>query len=273
MIRARAVVACRIAIAMESSSQRSESAPLRGARVLVTRARNASQPLMTALAAAGAEPVCWPLLTIQPPADPAPLRAAVLAATPGDWLLVASRNAIEQWHTAWQQQRGAPIALQVAAIGPGTAEACAEYGWPVAVVPDQQDADGLVAALATRLGPSDRVWLPQADNARPRLAAGVAVTGAAVQAPIAYRSVSHHPGPLPERLAAVTLASSATATRFAQAAGAAGCDRLRADGAVFVAIGRQTAARCQALGLMPMVEAAQATVDGLVAATVTALGD
>src|ERR687885_1133134 len=99
--------------------------PLQGKRVLVTRARAQAESLSAVLRAAGAVPVEFPAIRIEPAADYTALDDALRAVQGYDWAIFTSVNAIahverrlESLGLSWQ-------ALQhtaVAAIGPKTAQ-------------------------------------------------------------------------------------------------------------------------------------------------------
>ena len=68
--------------------------PLQGKRVLVTRAREQAEPLSAALRAAGAVPVEFPAIRIEPAADYTALDEALRAVQRYDWAIFTSVNAI-----------------------------------------------------------------------------------------------------------------------------------------------------------------------------------
>jgi len=119
-----------------------------GRRVLVTRAAAQAEELAGILVAQGFEPLFHPLLTIAPPVDPQPLQRALLALADFDWVVVSSANGVEQ--VAAQATRLGRVAAwpRLAAVGLGTARAARAAGLGEALVPDQQDAEGLLAMLA-----------------------------------------------------------------------------------------------------------------------------
>ncbi|MDQ3147169.1 MAG: uroporphyrinogen-III synthase, partial [Actinomycetota bacterium] len=106
--------------------------------------------------------------------------------------------------------------------------------------------------------------LPQAAGARPALGEGLRAAGWEVQVAEAYRTAPVLPSP--DALAAaraadaITFTSSSTVEHFVAAGG------LDAVPSVVACIGPATAATARALGLTVDIEAAEHTVDGLVAA-------
>ena len=72
------------------------SGPLAGRRIVNTRAANQAAELDTLLRAAGAIPVSFPCIAIEPVADPGPLDAALRMMFDGayDWVLFTSVNTV-----------------------------------------------------------------------------------------------------------------------------------------------------------------------------------
>ncbi|HEX5761466.1 MAG TPA: uroporphyrinogen-III synthase [Thermoanaerobaculia bacterium] len=158
-------------------------APLAGLRVVVTRAAHQAGGLAERFAAAGARIELLPLLEVVPPADPRRLERAASELPLYDWVVFTSANAVE----ALLPLAGGPLPARVrtAAVGPATAKAL--RAWQVE--PDLTatlDAEGLLALLAPQVGRQRRVLLPQAADARPRLAEGLALAGAEVVTVAAY---------------------------------------------------------------------------------------
>src|SRR5690606_642589 len=125
-------------------------------------------------------------IAIVPPDDTAPLDRALGDAASGgfDWLVLTSANAVRIVADRLAALGISPYALQavaIATVGAATAEAVqAQLRLPVAVVPDEQVAEGLAAALTAATQPGARVLLPQAELARPVLAEQLAASGAHV---------------------------------------------------------------------------------------------
>jgi uroporphyrinogen-III synthase len=162
--------------------------------------------------------------------------------------------------------------LQLAAVGPATAVACGELlGVSPATVPEQFIAEELAAALGDLLG--KRVFLPNADIARPTLEERLRASGALVDRVVAYRTV-----PAPDNgvdmagmlaagaIGAITFTSGSTARAFVQKVGPQALELSQR--AVIACIGPSTAAACRAVGLAPHVVAEVSTEEGLVEALI-----
>ncbi len=176
-----------------------ERRPLFGLRVLVTRARHQAGELSRLLLEAGALPVEVPVIEIEPLEEgPAVMRALEgMARGAYRWLLFTSANAVELFFRLLEARGRDARALasaQVAAIGPGTAQALRARGIRPDLLPGEYVAEGLAAALSPHLHPGDGVLLPRAEEARPELVEALAAGGAKVEVLPLYRAR------LPERV-------------------------------------------------------------------------
>ena len=254
----------------------SQSQPLAGRRIVVTRARAQADELTAALVALGAEVIAAPVIRIEPLADLALLRAALADLSRYTWIVFTSRNTVDVVCDRLPEWGVAPAALAarpVAAIGPATAAALTERGIAPALVPPQFVAESVVAALAARGNlRGARVLLPRAEQARDALPEGLRALGAAVDVIPVYRTVAETTdgADLAAQLAAgrvdaVTFTSSSTVQHFVELVGRDVAARSRYVAAV---IGPVTAATARELGLPVAVEAAEYTAPGLVQAMV-----
>jgi len=158
--------------------------PLRGLRVVVTRAEHQAGGLAEAFAAAGAQVELLPLLEVIPPADPRPLERAASELALYDWLVFSSSNAVE----AFLPLTGGalPERLRVAAVGPATAAALRTWEIEPFLVARRSEAEGLLGDLAPHVDRGRRILLPQAADARSTLAEGLAQLGAEPVSVVAY---------------------------------------------------------------------------------------
>jgi uroporphyrinogen-III synthase len=234
--------------------------PLANLRVVVTRGAHQAGGLAAALAEAGARVELLPLLEIAPPRDPRALERAASELPLYDWLVLTSANAVE----AFFALAGGPLPrrLQVAAVGPATARALRGEGVEANLIAAAASAQGLVAALAPRLGRQQRVLLPQAADAGPELASGLTAAGAEVVAVAAYEKRLPASAPaIAERLFRrepigwVTFASGSAARNFAFLFGDRWPERRPELHAA--AIGPVTAGALRALGVEPAAEAVE----------------
>jgi len=258
-----------------------EDRPLFGKRVLITRTRRQASALARLLADEGAVPVELPAIEIEPSYDEAAVGAALEALTGGGyaWAVFTSANAVELWFSL-MRERGLDArafgGVQVAAIGPATAEALAERGITADAVPAEYVAEAVVEAIRegahghAPLHVGDRILVPRAEAARPELVEGLRALGAEVDEVTLYRAAVPASAPA-EALAAlrdggidiVTFTSSSTVRNLAALLdGDVECLRKT----VVACIGPITADTARELGLRVDVEAAEHTVPGLVAA-------
>jgi uroporphyrinogen III methyltransferase/synthase len=200
--------------------------PLEGRTIVVTRARAQAQRFVQLLEAAGARVLQAPTIVIEPPASWEQLDTALTALESFTWVVFTSVNGVAMVDRRLSA-RGLSWAMisrkRVAAIGPATAEALAEHGVRVELVPAEYRAEGLVEGLRRVVGPSDRVLLPRAKETRDVLVVELRRLGVAVSEVPAYQTRRIEDGVvrLREALAsgavdALTFTSSSTARNFAE---------------------------------------------------------
>ena len=228
---------------------------LTGRRVVVTRAADQADELVTLLSAAGAIAVPVPLITIE--ADPLETeRLSALHPSDFDWLVVTSPNGAQHYLAA----HGSLAPPSVATVGSATAAALAAGGVPVQLVPTDQRATGLLAEFPP--GPG-AVLVVQAAAAAPELAQGLEAAGWQVTVVAPYRSAPARPS-AGQQLAAL----SADAVLFASGSAARAWVQVFGTSTppLVVAIGPSTAAAAEEAGLKVALVAADHSVPGMVAA-------
>jgi uroporphyrinogen-III synthase len=252
--------------------------PDRGAltarRIVVTRAAAQSAALMDKLRVAGALPVATPAIQILSPENPAPLRDAAERLDAFQWCVFTSSNAVrallgECGDDAW------PATVKVAAVGNATARALTDAGLAVHFQPSTAVAEALARELPVETG--DRVLWPHGDLAKQELVAALSARGAAVDAVVAYRTVSDiallgvvdalRDG----RVDAITFTSASTVRHVVEGLAAAGVrlEQLPADTRpLIVCIGPVSAAAARECGLPVDGMADPSDDDGLVAALI-----
>jgi len=200
--------------------------PLEGRTIVITRARAQAQRFAQLLEAAGARVLQAPTIVIEPPGSWELLDTALGALESFTWVVFTSVNGVAMVDRRLSARGLAWTAIsrkRVAAIGPATAEALAEHGVRVELVPTEYRAEGLVEGLRRVLGPGDRVLLPRAKETRDVLVVELRRLGVAVTEVPAYqtRRIEDGVARLREALAsgsvdAVTFTSSSTARNFAE---------------------------------------------------------
>jgi uroporphyrinogen III methyltransferase/synthase len=251
-----------------------EQRALYGWKVLVPRTRDQASTLSDALRAYGALPVEVPTIAVEPPRTPAPMERAIKGLVTGRYLWIAftSVNAVMAVLEKLQEfglDARAFAGVKIAAVGDATAAAVRAYGIEPELVPTgEQSSEGLLRewqAYDEVFDPIDRVLLPRADIATDTLVAGLKDLGWAVDDVTAYRTVRAAPPPAETREAlkgggfdAVLFTSSSTVRNLVGIAG------KPHDSTVLVAIGPQTKATAEELGLRVDVLAAKPDVTALV---------
>lgn len=164
--------------------------PLNGTRILVTRGGEQAEEFAASIRARGGIPVVFPTVAIVPPADPAPLDAAIGSLGGYDGVLFTSANAARMF---WERARatgvaGPPPGALVASVGPGTSRELRRLGIRVDLEAPVHTAEGLAAALGERGIAGRRFLFPRAEEGREVLPAEIVRRGGAVDAVVAYRT-------------------------------------------------------------------------------------
>lgn len=153
---------------VKASRRQVETAPLKGVRVLVSRARKQAGTLSSQLRDLGANVIEIPFIEIREPESFAPLDSALRNILNYDWLVLTSVNGVNALFGRLQKvnlRSSVLEKLKIAAIGPATKAAIEEQGLKVHVTPKEYVAEAVVQALATRVK-GKRVLLVRAKVAR-----------------------------------------------------------------------------------------------------------
>lgn len=254
----------------------SQSRPLAGLRVVVTRAARQAMGLLGAFEAAGARVELLPLLTLVPPRDPQPLGEAISQLASFDWVVFTSANAVGPF--AERLLGPLPAGLKVAVVGPATARSARERALPVHLEAGTAEAEGLLAALEGGAA-GRRFLLPQAADARPLLASGLEAAGARVTAVAAYDKALPAQAPARARqlfagepLGWVTFTSPRIVRHFVEVIETlgAGSWRERRGELRAISIGPVTSRELERVGAPPTTEAERPGDEEMVRAVVAA---
>lgn len=249
--------------------QGGEWRPLKGLRIVVTRARAQAAELVEALESLGAEVLSFPTIRIEDPADPGPLLEAARSLDSYDWVVFTSANAVERfWRALESVGRDARAfgGARVACIGPATAAALGRCGIRADLIPPTHVAESVLEALIEVADVRGaRILLPRAADARPVLPDGLIASGAHVDDVEAYRTVLESRGAEAMRgrvgrgeVDAITFTSSSTVRGWVRSVGA------EIGKAVVATIGPITSETARTCGLPVQIEATPHTIPGLV---------
>ena len=240
---------------------------LAGRRIVVTRRPEQSAGLCDRLEELGATVVELPLIEVAPPAEMAPLDAALRRLDRYHWVVFTSANAVRSLSeriTDLGLAERTLMSRKIASVGPSTANALRECfpGIAVAIEAAKHDAESLMKELAAGAR-GKRFLVPTSDRARDVLPAGLREEGAEVDVVVAYRTVA--PADLRERILEglrsgadiVTFASPSAVHNFAAAA-PEWVPRIAA-----AVIGPVTEEACRGAGIEVKVVAAPASAQGL----------
>ena len=252
-----------------------EQRPLFGKRIVVTRATQQAPILSEKLRELGTDVIEMPATQIAR-LDLAPLRAALDKIGDYNWLIFTSQNAVAIF---WDQLLGrakdarALASLKIAAVGPATAGALLEHGITVDLIPQRFVAEGLLEIMSERDDVAkSRVLYVTAEGARDVLPAGLRELGADITVIEAYRSIPDGEGA--EKLARAIDSGNVELATFTSASAVRGyIDAVGEDLALRVpaaSIGPQTSDALREAGIEVKVEAKESTIEGLVAAVLSA---
>jgi uroporphyrinogen III methyltransferase/synthase len=246
-----------------------EQLPLFGQTVLVTRPIDQAATLVDRVEELGAEVVVQPAIEIREPADWSPVDAALQRLAQFDWLVFSSANGVHAFLKrllAGGRDMRALAGVRLAAIGPGTSAALAEYHLQVDCQPARFQAEDLAAALE-REAAGRRFLLIRASRGREVLADRLVAAGGRVEQVVCYVSadVGQADAELLRRMTRggihwTTVTSSAIARSLHQLFG----DELARTR--LASISPLTSTTLRQLGLVPTVEAREATMASLLEA-------
>jgi uroporphyrinogen III methyltransferase/synthase len=250
--------------------------PLRGQRIVVTRAREQASELSEQLAARGAEVLEIPAIKFAPPSRLVDLKDALLGLNAYDWLVFTSPNGVtkffDYFFKAFDDLRDIG-GVRIAAVGPGTAAKLKALHLRVDLMPEEALASKIVTAFAKYESIENlRICLLRAEVANPELPKALEERGAIVDDIAVYRTVAEtedvtgaSAGLRENGADWVTFTSSSTVEHF-NARFDLPALLKKFPQTKLASLGPETSKAIQALGLTPTVEAGKHTIEGLVAA-------
>lgn len=250
-----------------------EDRPLLGTSIGITRPVEQMEPQIARCLELGADPVPMPTIHIGPPDDLAAIDATIARLRDFDWLVFTSANGVRGlldrvWETGGDARSLG--AARIATIGPGTADALADYRLRADLVPDEYRAEGLAAALGPHVAGKRVLWV-RANRGRDVLPRELEAAGANLETCIVYRNddVAAFEPAVVERISRgeldwIGLSSPSIAANVARLLD--GVDRRPR----FASISPVTTAAARDAGLAIDAEATTFTWDGLLDAIVDA---
>jgi uroporphyrinogen-III synthase len=169
------------------------NAKLRGQRILVTRPAGQAQKLTEMILAQGGEPVCFPLLEINPTKEQTPLQQAIAQLDGYSIAIFISPNAVIFSLPTLLAKRPWPDALQAAAIGQSTVAQLAPYGINNVIAPVQRfDSEALLElpAMHQQCVAGKKILLLRGNGGRELLATTLRERGAQVDCVTCYQRSS-----------------------------------------------------------------------------------
>ena len=250
-----------------------ERLPLFGQTVLITRPADQAAGLAAQLQRQGAEVLLQPAIEVREPVDGGPTTAVMDQLTLFDWIVFSSANGVHAFMRRLLDRRRDLRALgdvQLAVIGPATRDALRHYHLQADCMPQRFQAEDLAAEL-TGEAAGKRFLLVRASRGREVLAQQLTAAGGHVDQVVFYESVDilQPQAEVSEALRDgnvhwTTVTSSAIARSLAQLFGES-LQKTR-----LVSISPVTSATLRELGYEPAAEAAEATMEGVLQAIVTA---
>jgi hydroxymethylbilane synthase len=250
------------------------ASPSRRGRVLVTRAADQADELLSAVRGASLEPVLVPAIAVEIDPPRGELDAAAGLLHTYEWVVITSANgarAILKAATRILTELGAP---SWAAIGPATAALLDREGVVVQFQPSQSSSRAIAAGLPVR--PTERVLVVRGDLASPDLAVALRARGAEVDDIVAYRT-REAPETSRVLLRRALMAGPVDAVVFTSGSTVRGLVKLAAEESIdvlstpSVCIGPETADAARAAGFRVLAISPEPDSAALAAATAMAL--
>lgn len=170
--------------------------PLKGKRIVVTRAREQAGDFVRVLESLGAQVLLLPTIAFSGPDDLSSLDRAVSALDKFDWVVFTSRNSVKFLVSRFAALQLSPdrvrhlmLTPHIAVIGTATSD----EAWSAGLIPQYEAEESSGEALAHELTDQvrgKRVLLPRSNQADSRLPDALRIAGAEVTEVIAYRNIA-----------------------------------------------------------------------------------
>ncbi len=148
----------------------SQSMPLEGVSVLVTRPEHQSAILAEGIRSLGGNPVIFPVLIISDVKDKSLVMACIERLDAYDLCIFVSPNAVHKAMQLVRAQRSLPSHMKIAVVGKGSADALREYGVEDIVVPAGRfDSEALLEHEVLQKVSGKRIVIFRGNGGRPLL--------------------------------------------------------------------------------------------------------
>lgn len=258
---------------------RTGGTPLRGRRVLVTRPAGQAFELVALLENAGATVIHVPAIRFEPPPSWESLDRVIDAPESWDWVVFTSTNGVAFFAGRARSRGRDPQAVsraKVAAVGAATASALRAIGIEPDVVPARFVGTEILPLLPDKQE-GVRTAVVRAVEGRHELVDALRAKGGDVHLAVAYetRGLDGLPPDIREALAAgeidaLTFTSPSTVDNVLRHLSSEEWEGVRQQ-SCFVSIGPTTTSALRLSGIDDVAEARESSVEGLVAAVITAL--
>jgi len=246
--------------------------PLRGRKILITRAREQLAEFSNRLKKLGAEAIEFPTIEIAPPDSWKGLDQAIARFKSYDWIIFTSANGVHFFCQRLKEDGKncrSLSGLKICAIGPATAEQLKKRKIRVDSIPEKFIAESILMEFA-RIGVNGkRILLARAKKARDVLPEGLKRMGAEVEVVEAYRTVKPKGGGMKlKRLLekkgvdVITFTSSSTVSHFVDLLKKEDLKKLL-KGMVIACIGPVTARTVKGAGLKVHIQPKEYTIPAL----------
>jgi len=169
------------------------------AKVLITRTQSEGEAFFAGHLEV-IEPIYYPVFEIVPKYDARQIHDILSRLDSYHWILFTSRNTVRIFmDILHDHNKRLPKTANIATVGSRTAEAVQAHGHEVRLVPEREDARGLLAELPGIIGREEtEVLLPQGEAAPTLLRDGLAQAGRHVTHCTLYKTCPADPQTLPK---------------------------------------------------------------------------
>jgi len=171
--------------------------PLKGNKILITRAREQSGAFATRLKKLGAEVIEFPTIEIVPPSNWKGVDRAIARLRSYNWVIFTSANGVNFFFQRLKEKGKTPrllSGLKIGAIGPATAEQLKKRGLRVDYIPKEFVAESILKGLNRSEIKGKKILLARAKKARDILPIGFKRIGGEVDVVEVYRTIKPRGG-------------------------------------------------------------------------------